>query len=95
MLNAHRVLADQQRFEVLNRPHDRQFAPGNASLTHTVNAFIGVYDDKQKVAKATPHRVAFNIGNLHLIPPHAIFGKIWVGACCRFIALHQIHHIIR
>ena len=65
MLNPPRILADEQGLEMFNRAHHRQFAAGDAGFADAGNAFVGIDDDKQKVTGATPHGVAFNIGDLH------------------------------
>ena len=65
VLDPRRVLADQQRLEVLDRADHRQFAPGDARLADAVDALVGIDDDKQKIADAAPDGVAFDVGNLH------------------------------
>ena len=65
MLDPPRILPDEQRFEMFNRPHHRQFPPGDARLADARNPLVGIDHHKQKVTPATPHRVAFDIGDFH------------------------------
>ena len=65
MLNPPGIHADQQLFEVFDRPHNRQLTPRNARLTNARDPFIGIDNDKEKIALAAPNGVGLNIGNFH------------------------------
>ena len=68
VLDSTRVLADQQRFEVLDGAHDRQLATRQPGLAHAVDALVGIYDDEQVVPLAVVHRERGDVGDLHLLP---------------------------
>src|SRR5512134_14960 len=65
MLGAKRILADQQRLEVLDRADHRQLAPGDARLADARDAFVGVHHYEQKVAEPAPDRVGLDVGDFH------------------------------
>ena len=65
MLDAERILADQQRFEVLDGAGDGQLAPGQTGFADAGDAFVGVDDDEEKITKSAPDGIAGDIGNAH------------------------------
>jgi hypothetical protein len=65
MLNAPRVLAEEQRFKVLDGAHHSQFTARNAGFPNAVYTLVGIDYHKQEVTMPTPNRVGFNIRYLY------------------------------
>ncbi len=66
MLNAPRVLTDEQRFEVFDGAHHSQFTARNAGFPDAINTLVGIDHYKQEVSLPTPYGIGFNICNLHV-----------------------------
>jgi hypothetical protein len=66
-LDLERVLADEERLEVLDGAGDGKLAAGEAAFADAPDALVGVHDDEGVVALARPGRdeECFDIGDLH------------------------------
>ena len=69
-LDLERVLADQERLEVLDGAGDGQLAAAEAALADAPDALVGVHDDEGVVALARPGRddERLDVGDLHGVP---------------------------
>ena len=65
MLGTKRILAQEQWLEMLDRPRHRQLAAGEPRFADAVDAFVGIYDHKQKVSLPAPYRACLDTGYLH------------------------------
>lgn len=65
MLDAPRVLANEQGLEVVYSAHHGQLAPSEARFPHAMDALVGVHHHKQIVAVTRPYRITGYICDLH------------------------------
>ena len=69
VLDAERVLPDQQRLEMLDRADHGQLASGDPRLAHAIDALVGVHDHEQEIPMAAPNRISLDVGDLHDTAP--------------------------
>src|SRR5207247_4950551 len=69
VLDAGRVLPDQQRPRVLHEADHRLLARRQVGFAHPPEARVGVDGHEQPVALLVEHRIRLDVGNLHNSPP--------------------------
>ena len=65
MLGAHWILANQNRFQMLDNPDNSSFPAADPGLANSRNALFGINDNEEEVAVSGPGRKRFAVGDLH------------------------------